>query len=117
MKDIKTFLIGSLTCACMFLIMGQTKSKDPMKNIMGEGYIESMKNMMGQIKETMPAPVGRYQGLVVGKKKENVMLIDTQTGDLHELMGVSDETIWREYRWHQQSFMKWKGLDNKYEKK
>jgi len=26
MKDIKTFIIGFLTCACMFLIMGQTKS-------------------------------------------------------------------------------------------
>ena len=25
MKDIKTFIIGFLTCACMFLIMGQTK--------------------------------------------------------------------------------------------
>ena len=27
MKDIKTFLIGFLTCACIFLIMGQTKKK------------------------------------------------------------------------------------------
>jgi len=26
MKDVKTFIIGFLTCACMFLIMGQTKS-------------------------------------------------------------------------------------------
>ena len=26
MKDIQTFAIGFLTCACMFLIMGQTKS-------------------------------------------------------------------------------------------
>ena len=26
MKDIKTFLIGFLSCACLFLIMGQTKS-------------------------------------------------------------------------------------------
>ena len=111
MKDIKTFLIGFLTCACMFLIMGQTKSKDPIENIMGEGYINSMKNMMGQLKENMPAPVGRYQGLSVGKKKEQVMLIDTQTGDLYELMGVSDETIWRGYEWHGQSFIKWKGLE------
>lgn len=29
MKDIKTFLIGFLTCACMFLIMGQTDSRNP----------------------------------------------------------------------------------------
>ena len=27
MKDIKTFLIGFLTCCCMFLIMGQTDAK------------------------------------------------------------------------------------------
>ena len=26
MKDVKTFVIGFLTCACLFLIMGQTKS-------------------------------------------------------------------------------------------
>ena len=28
MKDIKTFLIGFLTCACLFLIMGQTSIND-----------------------------------------------------------------------------------------
>ena len=27
MKDIKSYVIGFLTCACMFLIMGQTKSE------------------------------------------------------------------------------------------
>ena len=27
MKDIKTFIIGFLTCSCMFLIMGQTKTQ------------------------------------------------------------------------------------------
>ena len=26
MKDIKSYVIGFLTCACLFLIMGQTKS-------------------------------------------------------------------------------------------
>ena len=29
MKDIKTFLLGFLTCACMFLIMGQGKGQKP----------------------------------------------------------------------------------------
>ena len=28
MKDIKTFLIGFLTCACMFLIMGHSDNAD-----------------------------------------------------------------------------------------
>ena len=27
MKDIKTFLVGFLTCACLILSMGQTKKK------------------------------------------------------------------------------------------
>ena len=26
MKDIKSYVIGFLTCACLFLVMGQTKS-------------------------------------------------------------------------------------------
>jgi len=26
MKDIKSYVIGYLTCACLFLIMGQTKA-------------------------------------------------------------------------------------------
>ena len=39
MKDIKTFLIGFLTCACLFLVMGQTMSQeqiDQMKNMANE---------------------------------------------------------------------------------
>ena len=28
MKDIKSYVIGFLTCACLFLIMGQTKSEN-----------------------------------------------------------------------------------------
>ena len=28
MKDIKIFLIGFLTCGCLFLIMGQTKAEN-----------------------------------------------------------------------------------------
>ena len=108
MKDIKSYIIGFLTCACLFLIMGQMPT-------MGDEQIKQMKNMAHKMKNAgfMPEPVGRYQGLSVGKKKEQVMLIDTQTGDLYELMGVSDKTIWRGYQWHGQSFIKWQGLDNK----
>ena len=57
MKDIKTFLIGFLTCACMFLVMGQTKSENQ---------------------------AGRYQ---VWKSDSDYALgeiIDTQTGQLFE---------------------------------
>jgi len=58
MKDIKIFLIGFLTCACLFLIMGQT---------MG-GTIGFNKN-------------GRYQ--ITGT--DQIYLIDTTTGDLYKL--------------------------------
>ena len=35
MKDIKTFLIGLLSCACMFLVMGATSSD---ANVRYQGY-------------------------------------------------------------------------------
>ena len=54
MKDIKTFLIGFLTCVCMFLIMGQTS-----KNI-----------------------YGRYQA-ISGNKYEHFYLLDTGTGAVY----------------------------------
>ena len=42
MKDIKIFLIGFLTCACMFLIMGQTDGEEKMEmNVDGKVIIES----------------------------------------------------------------------------
>ena len=34
MKDIKSYVIGFLTCACMFLIMGQTEGNDQMEHVM-----------------------------------------------------------------------------------
>ena len=55
MKDIKTFLIGFLTCACLFLIMGQTKAEN--QN-------------------------GRYQA-ISGNKYEHFYLLDTETGAVY----------------------------------
>ena len=55
MKDIKTFIIGFLTCACLFLIMGQTKTKD--QN-------------------------GRYQA-ISANKYESFYLLDTGTGAVY----------------------------------
>ena len=70
MKDIKTFLIGFLTCVCMFLIMGQT---------MSEGEIEEWKKIANQMKDTglMPEPVGRYQAY---SAEGFSYLIETNTG-------------------------------------
>ena len=44
MKDIKTFLIGFLTCACLFLIMGQTKADN--QNGRYQGFADSKDNWL-----------------------------------------------------------------------
>ena len=82
MKDIKTFLIGFLTCACLLLIMGQ---------IMSEGQIEEWKKMAQQMKDSglMPEPVGRYQGFK-GADSRYEYLIDTRNG----AMWYSDGEVW-----------------------
>ena len=61
MKDIKSYVIGFLTCACLFLIMGQTK-QDVMKDI-----------------KTLITENGRYQAV---EQEDLLYLIDTKTGDL-----------------------------------
>ena len=75
MKDIKTFTIGFLSCACLFLIMGQT---------MSEGQIEEWKKMANQMKDSglIPEPVGRYQA-ISGNKYEYFYLLDTGTGEVY----------------------------------
>ena len=55
MKDIKTFLIGFLTCVCLFLIMGQSKVNN--QN-------------------------GRYQA-ISANKYESFYLLDTGTGAVY----------------------------------
>ena len=55
MKDIKTFAIGFLTCACLFLIMGQTKAGNQ---------------------------AGRYQVWKSYSDYDQGVIIDTQTGEL-----------------------------------
>ena len=65
MKDIKTFLIGFLSCACIMLFMGQTfqKADDELTfNINDE--------------------IGRYQGFGTSTK---VYMLDTTDGQLYDL--------------------------------
>ena len=57
--DIKSMLIGVLTCACLFLLMGQTKSPTFSAN-----------------------QAGRYQG-IAGNKFEYFYLLDTGTGAVY----------------------------------
>ena len=71
MKDIKTFVIGFLTCCCMFLIMGQTEN-----------------NVMKDIK-TFITENGRYQGFK-GADSKWEYLIDTRNG----AMWYSEGEVW-----------------------
>ena len=80
MKDIKSYVIGFLTCACLFLIMGQTKNTatgnvwvDPEEttewNVNGKVIVEASEN-------------GRYQA-ISGNKYEHFYLLDTETGAVY----------------------------------
>ena len=74
MKDIKSYVIGFLTCACMFLIMGQMSA-------MGDEQIEQMKNMANQMKNAglMPERVGKYQ-IARNSQTRDIYLLNTVTG-------------------------------------
>ena len=76
MKDIKTFLIGFLTCACMFLIMGQTKADN-------DDYEMEMNVSGGTIK--VGNEYGRYH--ISTSIRGNIpyvyeTIIDTKTGEI-----------------------------------
>ena len=72
MKDIKTFVIGFLTCACMFLIMGQTKQE-------ADANMEQVMKMVNKMKDSgfMHEPVGRYQAY---SAEGLSYMIETNTG-------------------------------------
>ena len=82
MKEIKTFLIGFLSCACLLLIMGQTMSND---------QVAQIKQMANQMKNAglMPEPFGKYQGFK-GADSKWEYLIDTRNG----AMWYSDGDVW-----------------------
>ena len=78
MKNIKTFLIGFLTCTCLFLIMGQTKAK----------AMDDIRTMLTQN--------GRYQ-MVSHSEGVNagLFLVDTRNGKTRKLREVKKE--WKEF--------------------
>ena len=82
MKDIKTFVVGYLTCACMFLIMGQTDNKEKLEwNVDGQVIVESNEN-------------GRYQA-IAGNKFEYFYLLDTGTGAVYTQIENPDKNIYK----------------------
>ena len=79
MKDIKTFVIGFLTCACLFLIMGQIKADN-------DDYEMEMNVSGGTIK--IGNENGRYQISTTSSVKIGTTYwihettFDTQTGEV-----------------------------------
>ena len=71
MKDIKTFIIGFLTCACLFLIMGQSPFATA---IALQGFNTNQ--------------IGRYQGNHIGD------MLDTVTGELYISNVVNGKVGW-----------------------
>ena len=71
MKDIKTFIIGFLTCACLFLIMGQSPFTTA---IALQGFNTNQ--------------IGRYQPITLGN------IVDTATGEWYESKAVDGKVGW-----------------------
>ena len=69
--DIKSMLIGTLTCACFFLIMGQTKNS---------GILDDK--------------AGRYQA-IAGNKFEYFYLLDTGTGAIYTQIENPDKNTYK----------------------
>ena len=79
MKDIKSYVIGFLSCACLFLIMGQTDGEKPKHY---DTYLEVEKgNVTIEASDN-----GKYQAV---EQEDLLYLIDTATGDL----------FWRNPNW------------------
>ena len=73
MKDIKSYVIGFLSCACLFLIMGQTKADN-------DDYEMEMNVSGGTIK--IGNEYGRYQA-ISGNEYEHFYLLDTKNGAVY----------------------------------
>ena len=98
MKDIKSYVIGFLTCACLFLIMGQTKNDNWIE--WDDERKQEVVNMLNQLENTyqqvnnereekqLKTHIGRYQG--IGSRF--LSLLDTRTGDTFYLS--DDEKTW-----------------------
>ena len=90
MKDIKSYVIGFLTCTCMFLIMGQTDGEKE------DWYVEDIAEMEmnvsgGTIK--IGNEYGRYQGFA---DNNDLYLVDTTTGQLFYEKKQRGEKIWQQ---------------------
>ena len=81
MKDIKSYVIGFLTCACLFLIMGQTKQEADANM---DANMEQVMKMANKMKDAgfMPEPVGKYQ-IAPNSQTRDIYLLDTVSGEIY----------------------------------
>ena len=81
MKDIKTFIIGFLTCTCLFLIMGQTKQEADANM---DANMEQVMKMANKMKDAgfMPEPVGKYH-IAPNSQTRDIYLLDTVSGETY----------------------------------
>ena len=79
MKDIKSFLIGFLSCACMFLLMGATDSEQQVEDTK---VVDALNEINSTLVEN--GKNGRYQ--VSNNSNESYRMfesvIDTKTGEV-----------------------------------
>ena len=78
MQDIKSYVIGFLTCACLFLIMGQTVGNEQIVQMKDAGLMASNQ-------------IGKYQA-ISGNKYEYFYLLDTRTGAVYNHIDNPENT-------------------------
>ena len=78
MQDIKSYVIGFLTCACLFLIMGQTIGNEEIVQMKDAGLMASNQ-------------IGKYQ-VISGNKYEYFYLLDTRTGAVYNHIDNPENT-------------------------
>ena len=94
MKDIKSYVIGFLTCACLFLIMGQTKSENDVSKYQGWGETIQRQMIDGQTgdlyisvalskkeKKSLNLPSGNWADIMYKWKKVGLSVKESPSKD------------------------------------
>ena len=90
MNDIKSYVIGFLSCLSLFLIMGQAEN-----TVTGTLWHESDETIEWNVNGKVIVEAsnnGRYQGVGIGDVNTCYM-IDTSTGNLYSRIAFDDEWI------------------------
>tara|TARA_R100000808_G_C2092237_1_gene112201 strand:- start:356 stop:682 length:327 start_codon:yes stop_codon:yes gene_type:complete len=75
MKDIKSFLIGFLSCACMFLLMGATDSEQQVEDTK---VVDALNDINSTLVANSKDGQGKYQAFGDASYQ---FIVDTHTGE------------------------------------